>query len=103
MKLGATLTKLLKEKRLTIRKLASITGINHQTLSEWKVDRTPRNMNDVKKVAKALDVTFHYLMFGEEEETSQESLLRQYMESKGEKGEILFGEFEVVLRPLRKR
>ncbi len=94
MKLGPTLTDLLKEKRISIKELATACNISAKTLYEWKSNRTPRNLNDVKKVAEVLGVSLHYLIFGENDKTTI-SPLEQHDD------EIKAGVYEVVLRRVK--
>ena len=70
--IGNILSKLVQDKRLTLKEISKATGVPATTLAEWQSNRTPKNPNQVREVAKFLGVSIHYLLFGEED--SQEPI-----------------------------
>lgn len=55
----------LKKKNWTLTRLAKETGINKSTLHAWTVGRGNINLNYLKKVSAALEVSVHQLAYGE--------------------------------------
>lgn len=90
IKIDSTLKSLLMQKRMTIKEIAKATGVSNSTLSEWLNNRSPRNPEQIKKVAKYLGVSMHFLLFGEED--SEEPL------SKLLKEDVFSGTFEINIK-----
>ena len=65
MKLSTNLTKLCKQKGWTLAKLARESKIPPQTLHNWTTGRRSVNPEQLKRVASALEISIHYLLFGE--------------------------------------
>jgi len=65
MRLGQMINKLCKERGVSLAKLARESGIPPQTLHHWTTGRKSINPDQLKKVAATLEVSMHYLMFGE--------------------------------------
>jgi transcriptional regulator with XRE-family HTH domain len=64
--LRQTLRSLLADKRLTIKAVAEATGIPRTTLGDWiSAGNIPRNLSQVRKLARYLGVSIEYLLFGE--------------------------------------
>ena len=94
-KLPASLTALLREKRWTLKKLSSESGVPISTLSGWTSGKSVQNLDQLKSVANALTVTVHYLAFGERdphEEGGTEIL-----------SEIFRGDVRVTLQRIEKK
>lgn len=62
-----TLKALMKERSLTMREVGKMAGISPSTVNDWQSGSTPENYMAVKKLAKELDVSFSFLLTGEEE------------------------------------
>ena len=63
------LPRLLKERKLTAKKLSQATSVSQSTLSTWTLPKAkPRNIEDVATVADFLGVSLNYLLFGEADE-----------------------------------
>jgi transcriptional regulator with XRE-family HTH domain len=75
MRVAATLKHLLQERRISIRKLAHDTEISPSTIKEWLSGSAPRNLEDVRKVARYLNISFEFLIFGESDECPPEKAL----------------------------
>ncbi len=68
VKFGVILVQLMKKNGLTYKHLSELSGIPHSTLAQWTSGKSPQNLADVKRLARVLEVPFHFLVFGEPEE-----------------------------------
>lgn len=73
MKLDKILTKLCKQKGLTLAALAKESGVKQPTLHGWTTGRSVHNLDDLKKVCSVLGVSLHYILYGEEDPMAQHS------------------------------
>jgi len=94
---GQNLERLMRQQRVTISELARIVGVRPQTASEWKgkAGRIPRNPEHLKKICEALNVTVHYLLFGEEDPKQSISLAEITKE------DFFSGNFEITVKRLK--
>lgn len=95
MKLSENITALCKAKRWKLVELSRKAGIPNQTLHNWVTGRTSVNPEQLKKVAAALEVSLHYLVFGEPdpfEQPAQEILK-----------EIFTGDVRVTLHRIERK
>ena len=67
MKLSSNLRKLMKEKFLTTKSLSAEIEIPEGTIKTWLSGSAPRSLEDVRRVAQFLNVSFEFLIFGNEE------------------------------------
>ena len=65
--IGKVFSQIVKERRLTLKEISKATGVAATTLAEWQAGRTPKNPVQVQAVAKFLNVSLHFLLFGEED------------------------------------
>ena len=93
IKIGKVLQQLLKEKNMSLRELAKRSGVPASNLTEWSANRSPKNPVQAKKVAEALGVTFHFLLFGESD--SQEPIQMILKE------EFFQGTFEITVKKVK--
>lgn len=93
LKIGTILSKLLEEQRVTLKALSKSTGVPSSTIGEWKLNRMPKNPEQVRKVSQFFGVSLHYLLFGEEdrEEPFQKIL----------KEEMFSGTFEISIKRVK--
>jgi transcriptional regulator with XRE-family HTH domain len=75
MSLSETLRTLMADKSLSIEKLAQKTGVPSSTIKTWLSGSAPRKLEDVRKIARFLDVSFEFLCFGET--TEQEFIISE--------------------------
>ncbi len=68
LQLGKILSRLLKEKRISLKELSAATGVPSSTLSQWTANREPKKPTQIASVAKYLGVSLHYLLFGTSDE-----------------------------------
>jgi transcriptional regulator with XRE-family HTH domain len=73
--------------------LSKRSGVPVSTLSEWSSNREPKSPTQTRKVAAALGVSMHYLIFGEDD--GQEPLQRLLKE------DLFQGTFEITVKKVR--
>ena len=93
IKIGETLSILMKQKRITLKELSTATGVSSSTLHEWKSNRKPKDPAQVQAVACYLGVTMHHILFGCEDpnETIQQII----------KQDIFSGVFEINIKRVK--
>ena len=95
LKIAATLKKLMKEKRLSVKALSRDSGIAVSTLHEWLNGRTPRDPVQAKKVADCLGVSLNRLLF-DAPDLSESINLNQIL-----KRDIFSGVYEINIRKVK--
>jgi transcriptional regulator with XRE-family HTH domain len=95
MKLHKTLQALCKEKELTLSRVSRLSGVPVQTIHSWTVGRSSVNPDQVKAVAQVLEVSVHYLLFGETDrhEPPTEEILK----------ELFSGDVRVTLHKIERK
>ncbi len=93
IKIAQTMKQLLKERGITLRELSKRSGVPVSTLSEWSSNREPKSPTQTRKVAQALGVSMHFLLFGEDD--SQEPLQKLLKE------DLFQGTFEITVKKVR--
>ncbi|OQW48516.1 MAG: hypothetical protein A4S09_04885 [Proteobacteria bacterium SG_bin7] len=97
MKLGIILKQVLKQRDMTAAQLARATNISTRTIHNWLIGQTPRNLDQLFKVAKHLSVSVEYLCWGEPSKSEKPiDVMKQFSED-----EIFAGNFEVILRRIK--
>jgi transcriptional regulator with XRE-family HTH domain len=71
---GTRLTRLMKEKRMTVAAAAGIAGVATSTLQRWREGSPPTNFEAVMKLAQALGVSFTWLLTGRQDSTASEEV-----------------------------
>ena len=64
MLLDKNLTKVCRDKNLSITDLARLSGIRQSTLHGWSTGRSVQKIGDLKKVCQVLQVSLHFIIFG---------------------------------------
>lgn len=64
---GKRLNAVLKEKHLSLRKAATIAGVPASTADSWSAGRSPSDLKAVKRLCDHLQVSFTWLLTGEED------------------------------------
>ena len=82
---------------MTAAQLSRATQISVQTLNNWLQGQVPRNLHQVKKVAKYFDMSIDELVFGDVPKIKQKSVIEEFAEN-----EIYAGKYEVILRKIVK-
>lgn len=65
VKIGLVLKHLMKSKKMTFKKLSHASGVPISTIKTWSAGVEPKSLSHARKVARALDVSVEYLVFGE--------------------------------------
>lgn len=73
MKLGKILGETIEKRGYTQSRLAREAGVNPKSLSDWIDDRTPRDLDAVRRVARVLGVSVSFLLFGEDDSVRDEA------------------------------
>jgi len=63
-----TLRSLMTEKGISVRRAAESAGVATSTVDDWRAGTTPADYLAVKRLARALGVSFSFLLTGEDEE-----------------------------------
>ena len=88
---GEILSKLLAERRVSLKEVAQETGIPLSSLSQIKNGRETRKLNYVRSLASFFSVSVHFLLFGEEDPANQTVLQR--LET-----EVFRGTYQITLK-----
>jgi transcriptional regulator with XRE-family HTH domain len=92
LKVNTILKRLMKERGETLVSLSKTTGVPKSTISEWLSNRSPNPVQAVK-VANALGVSLHYLLFGEDD--AQEAFQKIMKE------DFFKGTFEISIKRVK--
>ena len=91
--IGKVFSKIVQERRLTLKEISKATGVPATTLAEWQANRTPKNPVQVRAIAKFLGVSLHFLLFGEED--SEEPIQKILKE------DFFSGTFEISVKRVK--
>jgi transcriptional regulator with XRE-family HTH domain len=64
---GKILSKLMKERQLTIQAIANLAGVNKSVVHGWMTGTTPHDLIAIGKLSRALGIGFRELLLGEPE------------------------------------
>jgi len=64
---GKILSKLMKERQLTIQAIANLAGVNKSVVHGWMTGTTPHDLHAIGKLSRALGIGFRELLLGEPE------------------------------------
>ncbi|MBM3383259.1 MAG: helix-turn-helix transcriptional regulator [Betaproteobacteria bacterium] len=64
---GKILSKLMKERQLTIQAIANLAGVNKSVVHGWMTGTTPHDLFAIGKLSRALGIGFRELLLGEPE------------------------------------
>jgi transcriptional regulator with XRE-family HTH domain len=73
MPFSKILRSLMSEKRITVRKAAEYAAVGPSTIDSWRAGALPEDYAAVKRLAKHLDVSFSFLLTGEDETHASKS------------------------------
>lgn len=59
----------MDERELTIRQVAKMAGVSPSTINDWQGGANPEDYFAVKRLAKALDMSFSFILTGEGDST----------------------------------
>jgi transcriptional regulator with XRE-family HTH domain len=92
-KTGDVLKQIIEERRLTVKEISKGAGIPASTLAEWLNNRTPRDPEKVRQLAKFLGITTHFLLFGvEDAEEPLQKILKE---------DLFSGIFEINIKRVK--
>ena len=91
------LRSLLAERKMKMREAASIAGVSPSTITAWCADGRPENFTAVMKLAKALGVSFTFLLTGEDETSRSGVTVPTITEVFDEGTEIYNGYAKIVM------
>lgn len=97
LKIDQVLTRIVKERRLTLKALSKLSGVPSTTLHEWQNGRSPRDPVQAKKVADALEISLNQLLFDEpdsNERISIQSVLKE---------DVFSGTFEISIKRIKEK
>ncbi len=93
IKIGPTLKELIEANRYSIKEISKATNVPASTLAEWLNNRSPKNPEQIQRVAKFLGVSIHRLLFGTED--SEEPLHKLLKE------DVFSGTFEINIKRIK--
>lgn len=64
---GKILSKLMKDRQLTIQAIADLAGVNKSVVHGWMTGTTPHDLHAIGKLSRALGIGFRELLLGEPE------------------------------------
>jgi transcriptional regulator with XRE-family HTH domain len=91
MEFAKTLKTVLRQKAKTTGELARKINVSPKTINDWLTGRTPRDLDAVKRCAEYFGVSFHFLLYGEDDR-------RNVIEEILEKTELHTGLYEISIR-----
>jgi len=97
IRIGQTLKRLLSQKGLTLKQVSFETGIPYSTLYTWSLNRHPKDLLKVGRLARYLGVNIQELLFGEPLNSSSATGGDRHLGLAQGSREIE-GRFEVVIR-----
>lgn len=89
------LKKLLKDKSINQKEAASLAGVAESVMSDWVNGAVPRDLLATKRLAKSLEVSVSYLLFGVSDEINLEELIQT------EDAPIISGIYSLELRKIK--
>lgn len=95
MLLSKTLAKICKSKKISISQLSKLSGVPQPTLHGWTSGRSVGNIDDLKKVSEALQVSLHQLLYDQADpfELGHEEILK----------ELFSGDLRVTIHKIEKK
>ncbi len=66
--LSKNLRRLMAEKGITVREAAAMAGVSSSTVDDWRAGALPEDYVAVRRLGRALGVSFSFLLLGEEED-----------------------------------
>lgn len=94
MILHKQLKDLLRRNDMTVAQLSRATNISAKTIYQWLNGQKPRDISQVKRLADHFGVSVDFIAFGVQHKSKKE--FSDFLE------EINAGQFEVILRKVRK-
>ncbi len=95
IKIAKVLSRIMKERRLSIKELSEMSGVPTSTLHEWQNGRSPRDPVKAKQLAEALELSLDQLLFDEplkKEPLQIEQIIKE---------DFVSGTFEVTIKRVK--
>jgi len=80
MKLGENIKKYREQAGMTLRELAEVVGVTHPTLSRYETGKSTPRYDILKKIAIALGVDDVYYLYGDEDQSEYDRMMRERSE-----------------------
>lgn len=93
MELKKRLKHKIESNGLSVSRLAKRTGVPNTTIANWLAGQSPKNIQQLKKVANHFDITIDELVFGEAPTRKVSDFDFEQM--------IYAGQFDVILKPIK--
>lgn len=93
---GKILSKIMKERQLTIQAIANLAGVNKSVVHGWMTGTTPHDLYAVGKLSRALGIGFRELLLGEPEAPFTMSSLEMHFD----KQQVFEGLCEVSIKKI---
>ena len=95
IKIAKVLSRIMKERRLSIKELSKLSGVPTSTLHEWQNGRSPRDPVKAKKLADALGISLNQLLF-DENDKNEVIQIQQIL-----KEDVFSGVFEINIKRIK--
>jgi transcriptional regulator with XRE-family HTH domain len=92
VELAKNLTRICKERHLSLAALARLSGVKQPTLHGWTTGRTVHNLDDLKKVCSTLKVGVHEILFSGPDPFEMEDFIEEF----------IWGNVRIILQKTRK-
>lgn len=77
---GKILAAVMKERRLSLKQVAQMSGVSVSVVSDWTAGNVPRDLEAVFRLSTSLGIEFSSLLLGHIEEPKQVSSIAQLFE-----------------------
>lgn len=91
MQFSKVLKTLIRQRGITTAELATALSISPKTIYDWLAGAVPRDYGAIRACARHFNVSLHFILFGEEENTPTP---REIIENT----ELQPGRYEVIVR-----
>jgi len=78
---GQRLRSVLNEKKISYRRAASLAGVSVSVIDSWTGNSSPANLQAVRRLCDALDISFSWLLTGAFEKTDRQISLAESFET----------------------
>ncbi|MCT4642768.1 MAG: helix-turn-helix domain-containing protein [Bacteriovoracaceae bacterium] len=93
IKIGSVIKHYLENRRLSLRELAAKAQIPYSTLHSWQENRTPKDIEKVKRLANTIGINVDELIFGISKKQAEKDI--------DINDEVFKGTFEVTIKIIK--
>ena len=97
IKISKVLTRIMKERKLSIKELSNLSGVASSTIHEWLNGRSPRDPVKAKKLADALEMSLNQLLFDEPDKNETIQIQQIFKE------DVFSGVFEINIKRIKEK